>query len=75
MISPTLRSFSDLPAEAAYVAGMIKGILDSAFHGETPPDSVPNLRYLGVGPMPSQIIKDIPDTRELLTLDAPLTQA
>lgn len=72
----TLRSFSDLPAEAkAYVAGMIKGILDSAFHGETPPDSIPNLRYLGVGPMPSQIIKDIPDTRELLALDAPLTQA
>jgi adenylosuccinate synthase len=64
-----LRSFNDLPRNAqAYVGGMMRGILESAYHGEPFPDELPNLRYLGVGPDPSQIIKDIPDTRELIKL-------
>jgi adenylosuccinate synthase len=29
---------------------------------------LPNLRYLGVGPEPSQIIKDVPATAELIRL-------
>jgi adenylosuccinate synthase len=29
---------------------------------------LPNLRYLGVGPLPSQIIKDVPATAELVKL-------
>ena len=29
---------------------------------------LPNLRYLGVGPLPSQIIKDVPSTAELVAL-------
>ena len=69
-----VRSFNALPKEAkAYVAGMVKSVLDSAFHGEAFPKSLPNLRYLGVGPMPNQIIKDIPETSELLKYDAPLS--
>jgi adenylosuccinate synthase len=32
------------------------------------PATLPNLRYLGVGPEPSQIIKDVPATAELLRL-------
>ena len=68
----SIRSFGDLPEEAkAYVAGMVKGILDSAFHGETLPESLPNLRYLGVGPMPSQIIKDIPQKHEEASKTSP----
>ena len=31
-------------------------------------EKIPNLRYLGVGPEPSQIIKDVPPTVELVKL-------
>lgn len=65
------RSWYQLPPNAqAYVAGMVSSVLESAYHGETWPDQLPNLRYLGVGPMPSQIIKDIPETRALIELDS-----
>lgn len=67
------RNFRELPQNAkSYIAGMMRAILDSAFHGEDFPEVLPNLRYVGVGPMPAQIIKDIPDTRELLTFDNPI---
>lgn len=67
------RTFNELPTDAkAYVAGMVRSVLDSAFWGEEWPTSLPNLRYLGVGPMPSQIIKDIPDTVSLLKHDRPI---
>jgi adenylosuccinate synthase len=64
-----VRRFADLPGNARrYVAGMVKGILDVAYAGETRPAVLPNLRYLGVGPGPSQIVKDVPATEELLRL-------
>ena len=67
------RTFNELPKGAkAYVAGMVRSVLDSAFWGEEWPNCLPNLRYLGVGPMPSQIIKDIPDTASLLKHDRPI---
>jgi len=50
------------------VAGMVRGILDVAYSGEPRPSSLPNLRYLGVGAGPSQIIKDVPVTEELVKL-------
>jgi len=68
------RSFQELPAAArAYVAGMVRSVLDAAYEGEKWPATLPNLRYLGVGPMPAQIIKDIPETSELLKFDKPLS--
>ena len=67
------RSFDELPAEAkAYIAGMMRALLESAYHGEEWPEPLPNLRYVGVGPMPSQVIRDIPEIRELLKHDKPL---
>ena len=64
-----VRRFAELPENARrYVAGMVKGILDVAYAGETPPPVLPNLRYLGVGPDPSQIVKDVPRTEELVRL-------
>jgi adenylosuccinate synthase len=64
-----VRKFADLPANARrYVAGMVKGLLDVAYAGEPAPPELPNLRYLGVGPEPSQIIKDVPATAELIRL-------
>lgn len=66
-----VRTFSGLPRNAQrYVAAMMKSILDVAYAGHPWPsaDKLPNLRYLGVGPEPSQIIKDVPATSELVKL-------
>ncbi len=62
-----VRKFSALPANARrYVAGMMRAILEVAYEGASRPSTLPNLRYLGVGPGPSQIIKDVPTTAELV---------
>ena len=64
-----VRRFADLPVNARrYVGAMMKSLLESAHAGATLPATLPNLRYLGVGPGPSQIIKDIPATAELVRL-------
>ena len=63
----SVRHFGDLPANARrYVGAMLKAILDVAYEGEPRPPDMPNLRYLGVGPGTSQIIKDVPSTAELI---------
>lgn len=62
-----VRSFRDLPKNAQlYVGAMVRSIIDCAYHGETWPQKLPNVRYLGVGPEPSQLIKDVPTTHELV---------
>jgi adenylosuccinate synthase len=66
-----IRHFAALPAAArSYVAAMMKSTLEVAYDGGRWPaaDKLPNLRYLGVGPEPSQIIKDVPATADLLRL-------
>jgi adenylosuccinate synthase len=66
-----VRHFADLPPNARrYVAGMMKSLVDVAYAGGPRPadDKLPNLRYLGVGPEPAQIIKDVPATAELIQL-------
>lgn len=62
-----IRHFAELPANAKrYVAEVMAAILRVAY-GENLPDSLPNLRYIGVGPLRSQIIKDVPTTAELIS--------
>ena len=66
-----VRRFADLPVNAqSYAAAMMRSLLNVAYDGLTfpPDDALPNLRYLGVGPAPSQIIKDVPATAELIKL-------
>lgn len=64
-----VRSFANLPKNAQrYVSAMMRSIIECAYHGETWPQRLPNLRYLGVGPEPSQIIKDVPATADLVRL-------
>lgn len=66
-----IRTFDNLPLNAKrYVAGMVKHTLEVAFGEETArwPADLPQLRYIGVGPEPSQIIKDAPPIRELVRL-------
>jgi len=63
-----VRRFGDLPANArSYVAAMVRSLLTVAY-GNTLPARLPNLRYLGVGPLPSQLIKDVPETAELIRI-------
>ena len=62
-----IRSFDALPINAKrYVAGMVKGILDVAYRDGHRPKTLPNLRYIGVGPELAQIIDDVPETVELI---------
>jgi hypothetical protein len=64
-----VRRFADLPRNARrYVGAMIKALLEVAYDGLVWPAALPNLRYLGVGPLPSQIIKDVPPTADLVRL-------
>jgi adenylosuccinate synthase len=66
-----IRTFDNLPlATKRYLAGMVRHTYEIAF-GENPsswPRDLPELRYVGVGPEPSQIIKDIPPVRALIQL-------
>ena len=62
-----IRSFADLPDNArVYVAWLLRALIEVANHGDQHKTRLPNLRYIGVGPDPSQIIKDVPATEELL---------
>lgn len=63
-----VRSFGELPdAARRYVAIGFEALLRVAGRGQLP-EELPNLRYIGVGPDPSQVIRDIPETVELLKL-------
>ena len=63
-----VRRFFKLPIQAQrYVAGMVKATCAVAYENSYPEVMV-NLRYVGVGPNPEQIIKDIPETNELLQI-------
>ena len=62
-----VRSFKDLPENAKkYAAFCVKSVVDVA--SKSGLKNIPNLRYIGVGPMQAQIIRDIPSTEELLKL-------
>lgn len=64
-----VRHFADLPQAAKiYVAWLMKALVDVANYGDTNKNNIPNLRYIGVGPQPNQIIKDVPSVDDLLTL-------
>jgi adenylosuccinate synthase len=64
-----VRSFAKLPKNARlYVAFLLKSIIDVATRGGSSKAPLPNLRYIGTGPDPDQIIRDVPPTKELLKL-------
>lgn len=66
-----IRTFDNLPLNAKrYLAGMAKHTLEIAYGADAArwPREVPEVRYVGVGPDPAQIIKDIPPIRELIRL-------
>ena len=57
------------PVEAkTYIAAMMRSILEAAYSDEQWPLRLPNLRYIGVGPDPCQIINDLPETSALIRM-------
>jgi adenylosuccinate synthase len=66
----TVRSFTELPREAQlYVAAMLLHTMEVAYGERSQwPQNPINLRYIGVGPDPDQIIADVPETSELLAI-------
>ena len=65
----SIRHFADLPQAAkVYVAWLMRALIEVANHGDQHKNKRPNLRYIGVGPEPSQIIKDVPSIENLLKL-------
>ena len=64
-----IRHFDDLLENAKrYIAWMPKSLTDVANYGDTHKNLYPNLRYIGVGPEPNQIIKDAPEIQSILKL-------
>ena len=65
-----IKSFKNLPHEAQiYIAEMLGSLLDVAYpNGFADKTKLPEIRFIGVGPNPGQIIADIPTTRQLLDL-------
>jgi len=64
-----VRSFQELPENAkVYVAWLMKALIQVANKGDQHKNRMPNLRYIGVGPEPNQIIKDVPATAALVQL-------
>jgi adenylosuccinate synthase len=62
-----IDSFTDLPNEAKhYVARMVNSIIESAYPHGAKGIKLPKIRFIGVGPDPSQIISDIPNTLDLI---------
>ena len=60
------RSFHDLPTEAqAYIALMVRSTHEVAYP-EGFPEKLPDVRFVGVGPMPGQIIREMPSTADLV---------
>lgn len=67
-----IRSFAQLPGTAkTYVALLLHSVLECA--SDSGRNRVPalNIRYIGVGPDPNQIIHDIPSSDEILALVHP----
>lgn len=64
-----VRRFEQLPEQARrYIGVAYKSIVDVANRGSETPTRLPNLRYIGVGPSPNQIIKDVPEPSVLMAL-------
>lgn len=62
-----VRSFHQLPDTAqSYVARMISSIVESAYPNGFSRASLPEIRFIGIGPDPGEVISDAPSTRQLL---------
>ena len=62
-----LHSFDELPIEAKeYIAVMLSSLVTVAYPEGWEGEKLPEIRFIGVGPDPGEIVTDIPCARELL---------
>ncbi|MEK9772010.1 MAG: adenylosuccinate synthetase [Opitutae bacterium] len=62
-----LTSFAELPAEAQdYIAVMLSSLVDVAYPNGWKNEKLPEIRFIGVGPDPGEIISDLPPAFDLL---------
>jgi len=64
-----VKSFGALPLHAKeYIARMLSSVIDVAYPDGWLGKKLPQLRFIGVGPDPSEIISDLPTTEEILQI-------
>ncbi len=64
-----VKSFGALPLHAKeYIARMLSSVIDVAYPGGWLGKKLPQIRFIGVGPDPSEIISDLPTTEEILQI-------
>jgi len=62
-----IESFESFPANAKrYVAQMVSSVLDVAYSSGIGGKELPAVRFVGVGPAPGQVVRDVPPTRRLI---------
>jgi adenylosuccinate synthase len=62
-----ITSYQQLPKEAkAYLCRMIGSLLEVAYPDGHANFKLPQIRFIGVGPDPGQIISDVPPTETLI---------
>jgi len=64
----SITSYHQLPKEAkAYLCRMVGSLLEVAYPEGHDDFKLPQIRFIGVGPDPGQIISDVPPTEKLMT--------
>ena len=62
-----MESFESFPANAKrYVAQMVSAVMDVAYPSGIDGKDLPEVRYVGVGPAPGQVVRDVPPTLRLI---------
>lgn len=63
-----IKCFDSFPKEAKiFVSRMITSIIEVAYGGNWEAKILPNIKFIGVGPDPKQIVTDIPSTMEFMS--------
>ncbi len=62
-----MKTFHQLPAQAKqYIAEMLFSLVEVAYLSEWEKEKLPEIRFIGIGPDPGEIISDLPSSRELI---------
>ncbi len=62
-----LKSFDHLPLEAkSYIVAMLASIIEVAYPNGWKDQKLPEIRFIGIGPDPGEIISDLPSSKVLL---------
>ncbi len=64
----TIDKFEQFPKEAKkYIARMITSIINAAYGDKWKKRVLPNVKFIGIGPDPKQLVRDIPSTSDFMS--------